>query len=219
MDRVALRDAVYKLEELADAPEEASFAFAQAVCQFNSLLDSAKLLYSERPDIQGLYSFSSPYVVRIGDFKDGVSRLKHALDLRPINSAGETLARIQLPSDAPADVVLDMQELEGAISLGLTKTALLLSGSIAEALLLTRHSDKSAKGPGLAQLVKQARDERLFGRDTLRGLETLVDYRDLIHPRAPVRNKTPRNSARVDAAVAALKLLCHELQDPTAQYN
>jgi hypothetical protein len=139
--------------------------------------------------------------------------------MRPFNTAGEVLAKIELPSDAPDDVLFDMQEIEGAISLGLTKTVLLLAGSIAEALLIVRHPDKSERGPGLVQLVRQAQDERLFGRDTLRSLETLVDYRDLIHPRAAVRNKTPRSTARVDTAVTALKLLCNELQDPTARYG
>lgn len=151
-------------------------------------------------------------------FEDAVLRLKSAIDLRPLNSAGETLALLVLPPDAPPDVASDIKELEGAISLELTKTALLLAGSIAEALLIVRHPDTSNRGPGLNQLVKQARAQRLFGRDTLRSLETLVDYRDLIHPRAGARNKTTRNQARVDTAVTALKLLCHELEDPSVRF-
>ncbi len=217
MDRVSLRDAVYKLMEMAN--DDNPFAFTQAVNQFNYLLASAKSLYPERADIQGMHHYEHLHLVNTYVFMDAALRLKNAIDLRPFNTAGEVLAKIELPSDAPDDVVLDMQELEGAISLGLTKTALLLAGSIAEALLIVRHPNKSERGPGLAQLVSQARAERLFGRDTLRNLETLTEYRDLIHPRAAVRNKTPRSVARVDAAVTALKLLCNELQDPTARYS
>src|SRR5205085_8198688 len=102
-----------------------------------------------RADIQGMHSYQHLHLVLADKFKDAVFRFKHALDLRPLNSAGEMLTQIQLPSDAPADVVLDISELEGAISLNLTKTALLLAGSIAEALLLMRHPDKSDRGPGL----------------------------------------------------------------------
>jgi hypothetical protein len=96
---------------------------------------------------------------------------------------------------------------------------LLIAGSIAEALLISRHPDNSNRGPGLSRLVQQARDQRLFGKDTLRNLETLVDYRDLIHPRAERRNQTFRNQARVDAAVTAIKLLCSELEDTTVRFT
>src|ERR1044071_9481768 len=101
-----------------------------------------------------LYEFSS--LVPNHKFTDAVTRLKYALDLRPLSSAGEILAQVQLPSDAPGDVVLDMREFEGAISLELTKTALLIAGSIAEALLISRHPDNSNRGPGLSRLVQQA---------------------------------------------------------------
>jgi hypothetical protein len=100
----------------------------------------------------------------------------------------------------------------------LRKTALLLAGSIAEALLLLRHPDSSEKGPGLAQLVTQARNQRLFGRDTLRQLETLNDYRDLIHTRAGPRNRIVVNDARVEHAAMVLKLLCAELEDTDVRF-
>lgn len=219
MDKITLRDAVYKLEELSRSSEGQTYAFDQAASQFSGLLEAAKQLYPDRADIQTIKGYESRLIVRQLDFTDAVLRLRHALDLRPSSSSGEMLAQIKLPSDAPADVALDMSELEGAISLELTKTALLLAGSIAEALLLSRHPNKTDRGPGLNQLVNQAREQRLFGKDTLKYLETLVDYRDLIHPRAATRNKTPRSPARVDAAVTAIKLLCHELEDPDAHYN
>ena len=92
------------------------------------------------------------------------------------------------------------------------------AGSLAEALLLTRHSDSSERGPGLAQLVGQATRERLFGRDTLRQLETLNDYRDLIHTRAGPRNKIQANEVRMEHAVQAVKLLCAELQDLSVRF-
>src|SRR5947208_42724 len=107
MNKVALRDAVYKLTELELAPEDNVFAYEQAVNQFNFLLDSAKLLYPDRADIQGMHSYQQLGLVLADKFKDAVYRFKHALDLRPLNSAGEMLSQIQLPSDAPADVALD----------------------------------------------------------------------------------------------------------------
>ena len=220
MDRIALRDAVYKLEHLASANEAAeSFAYEQGVRQFNSLLELAKSLYPNRVDIQAVRVYEHPTLVRNHEFMDAVLRLRFALELRPSSSTGEILAQVQLPSDAPDDVVLDMRELEGAINLELTKTVMLLAGSIAEALLISRHPDNSNRGPGLSRLVQQARDQRLFGKDTLRNLETLVDYRDLIHPRAEKRNQTFRNQARVDAAVTAIKLLCSELEDTTVRFT
>ena len=218
MDRIALRDAVYRLEQLASANKSRAFAYEQGVQQFNYLLEHAKSLYPNRVDIQAIRLYQNPSSVQSHEFTNAVLRLKSALDLRPASSAGELLSQVQLPPDAPADVRLDMRELEGAISLELTKAALLLAGSIAEALLISRHTDISNRGPGLSRLVQQAREQRLFGKDTLRNLETLVDYRDLIHPRAEKRNQTFRNQARVDAAVTAIKLLCVELEDISVRF-
>jgi hypothetical protein len=62
-----------------------------------------------------------------------------------------------LPSDAPPELSADLEEFRNAAGLGLKKTALLLSGAIAEALLLLRHTDRSERGPGLAKLVDEAK--------------------------------------------------------------
>lgn len=222
MDSVLLRDALKKLQSLPHhyGPGGA-FAKEQAVRQFNALLMKAKALYPNRVDIQSMYDYSSTIMslVSAEEFDDAVTRLVSAVELRPPSDLGERFTRIALPQDTPDDIKLDMKELEGAIALGLHKTALLLAGSIAEALLLVRHPDKSERGPGLQQLVAQARKERLFGRDTLRSLDDLVDYRDLIHPRAEKRNKTFRNEGRVSAAINALGLLCHELEDIAVCYS
>jgi hypothetical protein len=217
MDRIALRDAVYKLEDFASRTLPGDYAHVQAVRQFNSLLELAKSHYPNRVDIQALGELES--LIRNHDLKESIFVLKTALDLRAPSSAAETIAQIKLPSDAPPDVLLDMRELEGAVSLDLHKTALLLTGSIAEALLLSRHPNISDRPPGLSELLQQARKERLLGRDTLRNLETLVDYRNLIHPRAERRNQTVRNQARVETAVAALKLLCADLEDTTVRFS
>jgi len=219
VDRITLRDAVTQLQTITNSEYNSSYAYAQAVNQFNALLSEAKSLYPNRADIQALQEYDIPNIVGADVFSNAVTRLISAIELRPLGSSGETLSQISLPEDAPEDVKLDMTELEGAIELNLHKTALLLAGSIAEALLLERHPDKSEKGPGLRQLVEQGRKERLFGRDTLRHLENLIDYRDLIHPRAEKRNKTPRNEGRVNTAVTALKLLCHELEDVSVRYE
>jgi hypothetical protein len=218
MDRIALRDAVYQLAELASRSDPASYAYRQAIQQFNSLLELAKSLYPNRVDIQAIERFEETSII-LNYLKETVFILKTALDLRPPSSAAETLAQIKLPPDAPADVFLDMRELEGAVNIELHKTALLLAGSIAEALLLSRHPNNSDRPPGLSELLQQARKERLLGRDTLRNLETLVDYRNLIHPRAERRNQTIRNQARVETAVAALKLLCSDLEDTTVRFS
>jgi hypothetical protein len=176
MDKITLRDAVYKLSELSLGEVTSDQAYDQAAYQFTSLLEAAKSIYPDRVDISAMKGFTGRILVYQHELADSISRLKHAIDLRPFSSPAETFAQISLPADAPSDVVKDMLELEGAISVELTKTALLLAGSITEALLLARHPDKSNRGPGLSKLVQQARDQRLFGRDTLRNLETLVEY-------------------------------------------
>jgi hypothetical protein len=139
MDKVSLRDAVYKLAELSLGEAVSEHAYSQAVYQFTSLLEAAKSIYAERADIIGMRDFSARMFVYQSELNDSIQRLKHAIDLRPFNSPAEVFGQIQLPTDAPPDVIKDMSELEGAIGLELTKTSLLLTGSIAEALLLSRH--------------------------------------------------------------------------------
>ncbi len=223
MDRATLREAVGLLETQSSALTGQPYAPNQAVRQFDALLEEAKSLYQERIDIQALQVFggaSGGTALIIGEvLVDSVRRLRSALDLRPVGSAADMLAGLQMPSDASEDLLLDLRELEEAVNLGLAKTALLLSGSITEALLLSRHPDDSPRGPGLSQLVEQAKTERLFGRDTLRQLENLVDYREVIHPRPERRNQTFRDEARIDNALTALKLLLHELEDPDVRFG
>lgn len=218
MDKATLSVAVSALLVSTHA-RNSTYAYAQAVSQFNALLERAKALYPNRADIQSMQSYSIPDSVNINVFEDAAGRLKSALEIGPTTSSGELLAQLQLPSDATAGVSTDFTELEQAVRNGCEKSVLLLSGCIAEALLIVRHSDTSDRGPGLPELVRQARAQNIFGKDTIRNLETLVDYRDLIHPRAGIRNRTPPTPARLDAAILALKLLCEELQDTTVRYR
>ena len=69
-------------------------------------------------------------------------------------------------------------------------------------------------------LVREARSKRppLFGEDTLRGLENLINYRDIIHPRAQKRAQIEPSESRVESALLALKLLCSELQNVDRRY-
>lgn len=225
MDIGTLRDAIDSLysstAKVLSGPS--MVAYKQAVRQFNGLLMEAKTQYPDRSDIHYLeeYDVSDGRFTTVPEshFNDAVSRLRSAIFLRPVGSAGDTFAQIQLPATTEFDLGPDMQELEVAIGCGLQKTVMLLCGSVAEALLLSRHPDDSERGPGLGQLVRQARVQRMLGRDTLRYLDTLVDYRDLIHARAEKRNLTLRNDARIDSAVTALKLLCGELEDPEARFE
>lgn len=223
MDRATLREAVGLLETQSSALTGQPYAPDQAVRQFDALLEEAKSLYQERIDIQALQVFggaSGGTALILGEvLVVSVSRLRSALDLRPVGSAADVVAGLQLPSDASDDLQLDLRELGEAVNFGLAKTVLLLSGSITEALLLSRHSDNSDRGLGLQQMVEQAKKERLFGRDTLRELENLVDYREVIHPRAEQRNQAFRSEARIDAALTALKLLLHELEDIDVRFG
>lgn len=61
--------------------------------------------------------------------------------------------------------------------------------------------------------MKQRNPENkgLLAEDTLRDLYTLIDYRDLIHPRAATRNKLMLDESRIEKALIALKLLCADL--------
>jgi len=216
VDKVLLLDAVRQLDTLVGVGQQ--FALPQAVRQFNALLQHAKSLYPSRPDIVAIGSYADVAYVNPQEFTDVVRRFRAAVELRQPGSITEVVSGITLPPDASDDLASDLQEFKEAVGLGLRKTALLLAGSIAEALLLLRHPDISERGPGLAQLVTQARAQRLFGRDTLRQLETLNDYRDLIHTRAGRRNRIQRNDARVEQAVMALKLLCSELEDTSVRF-
>jgi hypothetical protein len=209
MDRVLLLDAVRQLETLASG--SGTFARSQGVRQFNALLANAKAAYPDRVDMQAIEGFEDTAYTDHAVYSDAVKRLRLALELSPPGAVAALLEEIQLPDNVPPGITRDLAELREAAAIGLAKTVLLLSGLIAEALLLSRHPDSTERGPGLGALVRQARQERLLGRDTLRHLETLVDYRDLIHPRAEVRYRIEPNQARIESALAAVKLLCADL--------
>ena len=151
MDKVTLREAVGNLETQYRALPGTSYAPGQAVRQFNALLEGAL----------------GETTLVVGEvLGDSVRRLRSALDLLPVGTAAAVLVGLQLPSDAPQGLESDFREIEEAVKLGLDKTVLLLSGFFTEALLLSRHPDDSTRGPGLQQMVNQAKDERLFGRDS-----------------------------------------------------
>ncbi|RYZ70710.1 MAG: hypothetical protein EOP09_05685 [Proteobacteria bacterium] len=194
------------------------YARIQAVRQFNALLEQAKNLYPSRPDINAINNYIANDRVICVDLVDASKRLLASLELRRPGALSEAIESISLPSDAPEGLTQDLEELKLAVSMGLRKSALLLSGSLAEALLLSRHPDRSERGPGLSRLLALATEQRLFGRDVLRHLETLNDYRDLIHTRAAQRNRITLTDERVILAVQALKLLCAELQYPNVFY-
>lgn len=161
MDKALLLDASISL---ADSNlTSSSFGRAQAVRQFNSLLSRAQELYPSRPDIAAMGLYEHVEVVNALDFRDAVQRLRAAIELRRPGTVTDLVESISLPSDAPEPLEADLQEFKEAVGLGLRKTALLLAGSIAEALLLTRHSDTSERGPGLSGLLALASKQRLFG--------------------------------------------------------
>ncbi len=218
MDRHTLREAIIRLSALEVGPESSTYAHRQAVLQYNALLGSAKSLHPLRQDIQPLDIYNVSTRIDKADLKDAIRRLRDAVDI-PVSTAADLLHMIVLPPDAPPGLQTDLEELNAAVGWELPKVALLLAGSVAEALLLSRHPDTSDRGPGLSLLVKQATTHRLFGRDTLRALETLVDYRDLIHTRTETRNRTPPTMARVETAITALRLLCSDLADTTIRYS
>lgn len=191
------------------------FGLCVRICQF--LL--VKALHTSRPDIESLEPLDDSRYLSESELSDVALRLLSALNLHRPGTVMESAASIELPPDAPAGMKADLVEFQEAVALGLRKTALLLSGAIAEALLLLRHPDTSERGPGLSKLLELAKQQRLFGRDTLRQLESLNDYRDLIHTRAGPRNRIELNDARTEHAVMALKLLCSELSEEDVRYK
>jgi hypothetical protein len=211
MDRLLLLDAVRQLEQLGAGT--GTSARAQGVRQFNSLLQEAKDQFVGRFDVQALEPFQHVSVVDPAVFRDAVQRLRAALELQPSAAVAAFLSDVALPESLAPALARDIAELREAANIGLAKTTLLLSGVVAEALLLARHPDKTDRGPGLGELVAQAKKQKLFGSDTRHHLETLVNYRDLIHPRAQVRNRIEPNDARIESALTALRLLCRELED------
>jgi len=209
MDRLLLLDAVRNLEAMGTG--QGAFAWQHGVAQFNALLADAKLQLAGRHDIQALRPFETVNIVSRDVFRDAVKRLRTALELRPPQAIAEFLNDTAVVNAKASSVGRDISELREAANLGLAKTTLLLCGMIAEALLIERHPDQTDRGPGLAKLVVQARAQKLFGSDTLSHLDTLIQYRDLIHPRAQIRNRIEPNESRVESALTALRLLLGEL--------
>jgi hypothetical protein len=217
MDKTLLINASRQLND--SDMSDGNGARPQAIRQFNALLLNAKELHPSRPDIESLEPFDDTHFVNGSELRDSARRLLSALDLRRPGTVTEIATSIKLPPDAPLGMETDLVEFQEAVALGMRRTALLLSGAIAEALLLLRHPDNSERGPGLAKLLSFAKDQRLFGRDTLRQLESLNDYRDLIHTRSGPRNRIELNDARVEHAAIALKLLCSELKEEDVRYS
>ena len=219
MDKTLLLNACIALTASDMAKTSDNYARPQAVRQFNALLMRAHELYPSRPDICAMGKYVGDIAfVYARELIDAAQRLRKALELHRPGSIGDSVDSIDLPGDSRESLENDLAELRGAVALGLKKTALLLSGLMAEAMLLARHPDISERGPGLAGLVALAKEQRLFGRDTIRHLESLNDYRDLIHTRAGPRNRIEVSETRVQHAVQALKLLCSELQDTDVRY-
>lgn len=217
MDKALLLDAVKQLDTPACQSRNGNVARVQAVRQFNSLLTEAKSLYVGRADIHAIFPFRE--VPFWEDFSNEVRRFIRSLELRPPSSIAQRMDSIVLPPDALPALAPDFQEFKEAVTHGLKKATLLLAGSLAEALLLLRHPDKTERGPGLHDLVKQATSQRLFGADTLRQLETLTDYRNLIHARAAKRNRIVLNDVRIDHAVLAIQHLCQDLQNTSVRFG
>ncbi|HUS11112.1 MAG TPA: hypothetical protein VMZ30_11665 [Pyrinomonadaceae bacterium] len=217
LDRLLLLDAVRQLEEFGTGSGVS--APSQGVRQFNALLQDAKTEFAGRHDIQALTPFVSVDLVDRDVYRDAMKRLRAALELRPPAAIAAFLAEMVMPDNEATALGRDIRELREVATLGLAKTTLLLSGVIAEALLLERHPDKSERGPGLAALVAQAKRQKLFGNDTLSQLDSLVQYRDLIHPRAQIRNRIEPNEARVESALSALRLLWAELKSRDVQFT
>jgi len=213
MDKALLLHVVTQLDDLGSGKQ--AFASESAVNQFNALLKQAKTLYDNRPDIDSIAPLEGSHVYH-DVFFDAAKRLRKSLELRSLGTLADT---IELPPDASSGDAADLQEFKESVALGHRKSALLLAGALAEALLIVRHPDVSERGPGLRQLVKEASDKGLFGSDTLRQLETLIDYRDLIHARAARRNRIVLNEVRIEQAVMALKHLCADLQNINLKFT
>ena len=112
-------------------------------------------MYTSRPDIQAIEYYLYLNTVLRDEFIDAIQRFRLALELRSPGNISEVVLNFELPPNSPPDLDSDLEELRKAVGLELRKTALLLTGSIAEALLLERHPDNTDRGPGLRKLVKE----------------------------------------------------------------
>ena len=137
MDKTLLINAARQLND--SDMSDGNGARPQAIRQFNALLLNAKELHPSRPDIESLEPFDNTRFVKDSELRDSARRLLSALDLRRPGTVTEIATSIKLPPDAPSGMETDLVEFQEAVALGMRKTALLLSGAIAEALLLLRH--------------------------------------------------------------------------------
>jgi serine/threonine protein kinase len=78
--------------------KESDIAYDQAVNQYNHLLQSAKDLYPDRADIQGLRRYRRTYNVPVDAFEDAVSRLQTALANESIAAPEPLFSELSLPS-------------------------------------------------------------------------------------------------------------------------
>ena len=78
--------------------EGSRVAYDQAVNQYNYLLQSAKDLYPERSDIQGLRRYRRTYNVAVTDFEDAVIRLQTALGFGSDATLEPLSSELRLPS-------------------------------------------------------------------------------------------------------------------------
>ncbi len=131
---------------------------------YDAYVKAAQKLYPERPDIGSIIVVYEIFSGKKNQFLlKRANTLKHLID-------GESLAiteEIIFPDDTPEHILQDFTEMQSAVALKMVKTVLLLSGSIAEALLINRHHDGTDKGPGLKDLVNEAkkpREQRLTSR-------------------------------------------------------
>ena len=143
MDKSLLLNACIALTESDLARSSDTFARAQAVRQFNALLRRAQELYPSRPDIIAIDWYPNEAAVYARDLIDAAQRLRTAVELYRPGSLNDVVDSIELPPDSRESLTADLGELRDAVALNLKKTALLLTGSMAEAMLLARHPDQS----------------------------------------------------------------------------
>ncbi len=163
-----------------------------------------------------------------------IARRMLALDLAP--DVGESLAEVRqsaldFVSDQALQAILrrDLEELVSAVSAGLDKSVAMLAGSIMEAVLV----DVIDRRPDLAQgymgkkkfpsdasidkLVEIAVAENLLDSLATSLVDSIKDYRDLIHPDRERRLRTKLDGATTASLLALLRLVLRSLHDARSQ--
>jgi hypothetical protein len=115
----------------------------------------------------------------------------------------------------------DIGELRQALDAGMAKTAVLLCGSILEAVLLDvvarnpalaashRPKKKFPDGFSLIDFLDLLADEHLVHAKGM--ASAVIDHRDLIHPAAERRRQVRIDAARAGAMVQFLRVVVHDL--------